>query len=97
MEVHLTNMRPTEKLDKEKLGIGHDKSDPSANLYYITYSVNGQQMPFAIDIAFENESDQDAFVIPVETKSIDTYYPGLLNWVKTKGKENADWYLHPIE
>ena len=34
MEVHLTNMRPTEKLDKEKLGIGHDKSDPSANLYY---------------------------------------------------------------
>lgn len=97
MEVHLTNMRPTEKLDKEKLGIGHDKSDPSANLYYITYSVNGQQMPFAIDIAFENESDQDAFVIPVETKSIDTYYPGFLNWVKTKGKENADWYLHPIE
>lgn len=23
------------------------------------------------------------------------YYPKFLNWVKTKGKEDADWYLHP--
>lgn len=95
IEVHLTNMRPTEKLNKEYLGKGHDRSDPSKNLYYVTFSEDGQQMPFGIDIAFEKDSDMDAFVIPAETKSIEIYYPRFLNWVKTKGQEDQDWYLHP--
>lgn len=42
-EVHLTNMRPTEKLNKEYLGFGDDRSDPDANLYYITYDENGNK------------------------------------------------------
>lgn len=94
-EVHLTNMRPTEKVNKENLGSGQDKSDPSANLYYITYDETGQQMPFAIHIVFENDMDMDNFVIPLEGARIDTYYSGFLNWVKTNGKENSDWYLYP--
>ena len=93
-EVHLTNMRPTEKLNKDNLGYGNDKSDPSSNLYYVTYDENGQQMPFAINIAYERKEDLNTFVIPRESKHIDTYYPKFLNWVKTKGKEDADWYLH---
>lgn len=94
-EVHLTNMRPTEKLNKDNLGYGNDKSNSSSNLYYVTYDENGQQMPFAINIVYENKEDLNTFVIPKENKHIDTYYPKFLNWVKTKGKEDADWYLHP--
>lgn len=99
-EVHLTNMRPTERLDKENLGHGHDKSDPSKNLYYITYDEEGQQMPFAINLVFENDEAMDTFVVQFcdplrESKRIDTFYPAFLNWVKTNGKEEADWYLHP--
>lgn len=96
-EVHLTNMRPTEKLNKDNLGYGNDKSDPSSNLYYVTYDENGQQMPFAINIVYENKEDLNNFVIPKEKRHIDTYYPKFLNWVKTKGKEDADWYLHPSD
>lgn len=87
-------MRPTEKLNKDNLGYGNDKSDPSSNLYYVTYDENGNQMPFAINIAYERKEDLNTFVIPRESKHIDTYYPKFLNWVKTKGKEDADWYLH---
>ena len=101
-EVHLTNMRPTEKLNKEYLGFGDDRSDPDANLYYITYDENGQQMPFAINLVFEKDEDMENFIIPFcdsqrESKRIDTFYPSFLNWVKTNGKEDADWYLHPAK
>lgn len=97
IEVHLTNMRPTEKLNTENLGYGHDRSEPDANLYYITYDKNGQQMPFAINLVFENDEDMDSFVIPEESALINIKYPGFLNWVKTNGKENSDWYLNPKE
>lgn len=101
-EVHLTNMRPTEKLNKEYLGFGDDRSDPDANLYYITYDENGQQMPFAINLVFEKDEDMENFIIPFcdsrrESRRIDTFYPSFLNWVKTNGKEDADWYLHPAK
>ena len=96
-EVHLTNMRPTEKLNKEYLGFGDDRSDPDANLYYISYDENGQQMPFAINLVFEKDEDMDSFVIPEEKAPINIKYPGFLNWVKTNGKEDADWYLHPAK
>ena len=90
-------MRPTEKLNKDNLGYGNDKSDPSSNLYYVTYDENGQQMPFAINIVYENEEDLNNFEIPKEKRQIDTYNPKFLNCVKTKGKEDADWYLHPSD
>lgn len=96
-EVHLTNMRPTEKLNKEYLGFGDDRSDPDANLYYITYDENGQQMPFAINLVFEKDEDMNSFVIPEEKAPINIKYPSFLNWVKTNGKEDADWYLHPAK
>ena len=95
IEVHLTNMRPTEKLNEKNLGYGHDRSNRDANLYYITYDVKGQQMPFAINLVFGNEENMDSFVIPEEAKHVNEKYPGFLNWVKTNGKEDADWYLHP--
>lgn len=99
-EVHLTNMRPTERLDHGNLGHGHDKSDPNKNLYYITYDEDGQQMPFAINLVFESDEVMNTFIVPFcdplrESKRIDIFYPSFLNWVKTNGKEDSDWYLHP--
>lgn len=95
IEVHLTNMRPTEKLNKALLGYGHDQSDPGKNLYYITHDEAGIQMPFAINIAFEKKEDVQNFVIPKERVRIDLHYPNFLNWVKTGGVQDKDWYLKP--
>ena len=67
------------------------------NRMQITYDKNGQQMPFAINLVFENDEDMDSFVIPEESALINIKYPGFLNWVKTNGKENSDWYLNPKE
>ena len=93
-------MRPTERLDHGNLGHGHDKSDPNKNLYYITYDEDGQQMPFAINLVFESDEVMNTFIVPFcdplrESKRIDIFYPSFLNWVKTNGKEDSDWYLHP--
>ena len=35
--------------------------------------------------------------MPAESKSIDSYYPGFLNWIQTQGEESKDWYLHPAD
>ena len=50
-------------------------------------------MPFAIHIPGSVED----FVVPAESKSIDSYYPGFLNWIQTQGEESKDWYLHPAD
>lgn len=92
-EVHLTLYPPTEKAKKEYFGKDDDKSDYDKGIYYVTYSTqNGQQMPYAIHIPGEVAD----FVVPAESKSIDSYYPGFLNWIATKGELDKDWYLHPV-
>lgn len=97
IEVHLTNHQPTEGMNKDLLGTGHDRSEPNRNLYYVTFDDQGIQMPFAIDIVFDSNESMSKFIVTEETKRIDTRYPGFLNWVKTNGKENKDWYLKPRE
>lgn len=49
-------------------------------------------MPFAIHIPMDID-----FIISSENESkrIDTLYPKFINWIATKGSEDADWYLHP--
>lgn len=92
-EVHLTLYPPTEKAKKEYFGKDDDKSEYENGIYYVTYSTqNGQQMPYAIHIPGEVAD----FVVPAESKSIDSYYPGFLKWIETKGEQDKDWYLHPV-
>lgn len=94
-EVHLTNMAPTSYMNTGLLGIGKDHSKPEKGIYYITYDESNQQMPFAIDLVFDSDKAMDGYVIPEETKRIDVFYPNFLKWIKSEGKDNQDWYLHP--
>lgn len=89
-EVHLTGYNPTLAANTSLFGTGNDQSNPSKGNYYITF-VGEQQMPYAIHIS----GDID-FIIPKEGKRIDTYYPKFINWINTNGKEDSDWYKHPI-
>lgn len=88
-EVHLTNHKPTSAANASLLGTHDDLSNPANGYYYVTF-VGEQQMPFAINL-----SGNIDFVIPKEGKRIDEYYPKFINWINTKGAQDADWYLHP--
>lgn len=90
-EIHLTGYNPTSAMDMKLFTTADDKSDPSQNIWYITY-VGEQQLPFAIDVPFDGVTE---YVICPESHRIDTAYPTFMNWIKTNGKENADWYLNP--
>lgn len=95
-EVHLTNLNPTSYADTKWFGYGHDKSQPTKGFYYITYDDSQNQMPFAIDMAFDSDEEMAGYVIPKETEHINRYYPGFMKWVQSGGKTNKDWYLHPV-
>lgn len=88
-EVHLTKYKPTTAANASLLGTGDDRSNPANGNYYVTF-VGIQQMPFAIHMPGEID-----FVIPKESKRIDEYYPKFINWINTKGAQDADWYMHP--
>lgn len=89
-EVHLTNYPPT-AADLSLFGTKDDCSDTNNNLWYITF-VNGIQMPFAIHMPGVVD-----FVWPKEREHIEVYYPQFIDWVKSMGEKNKDWYLHPVD
>lgn len=95
-EVHLTNAIPTSYAETKWFGYGHDKSKPGEGIYYITYDENGDQMPFAMDLAFDDDATMNSYVIPKESEPINDYYPGFMRWVKSGGTQDKDWYLHPV-
>ncbi|MFA7081476.1 MAG: LruC domain-containing protein [Bacteroidales bacterium] len=84
-EVHLPNYAPTAKADRSLFGTGHDKSDESLGLYY----VSDQKFPFAINIP-------STFSVPSESTRIDVFYPRFNDWVNSFGATNADWYNSTI-
>lgn len=84
-EVHMPNYPPTAKADKSLFGKGHDKSNESLGLYY----VSDQKFPFAIHIP-------TTYVVPTENVRIDIFYPRFNDWVNSFGATNADWYNSPI-
>lgn len=87
-EVHLRNFKPTAKANMSLFGTDGDLSKPAENLYY----VSNDNHPFALDVL-----TTDAFRIPVEAKPIEYTYPQFTNWATTQGKENLDWYKHPVK
>lgn len=87
-EVHLPKKyAPTAKADASLCGTEDDKS--ADGVYYIGTG----NYPFAIELGLKPE-DQKDFGIPTEKKAIDATYPRFINWVKSNGEEDTDWYIH---
>lgn len=87
-EVHLPQtFAPTDKADKSQFGTEDDKS--ANGKYYVATG----KYPFAIELMLEPSAIQD-FKIPAESQSIDVTYPRFINWVKSDGKEDKDWYIN---
>lgn len=86
-EVHLVNHAPTEQADMNFFNTHDDISNVSSGIYYIArYHEEVDIMPFAINLPILN------FNIPTENEKIYDTYPGFIDWVKSKGTSNKDWY-----
>ncbi|WP_294612298.1 LruC domain-containing protein [uncultured Bacteroides sp.] len=86
-EVHLVNYAPTDKADKSLFNTSDDMSNVDAGIYYITrYGEEVDIMPFAINLPILD------FSIPTEGVKIYDTYPDFIDWVKSKGTSNKDWY-----
>lgn len=92
LEVHITNEKPTFRMDYDLLGQGDDISNPKAGIYF---SRKGNY-PFALRLDGATIEDISALLDPIyETVPIDVSYPDYKNWVKNKGQVKQDWYKHP--
>lgn len=88
-EVHLVNYPPTSKADFTLFNTDKDVSNPSERIYYLTrYNEDDLTlMPFGINLPGITD-----FNIPVEGVRIYKTYPRFIEWVKSKGENNTDWY-----
>lgn len=91
-EIHLTNNIPTKAADMSLFGTSKDKSSIENNIFYVTF-INELQMPFAIEMMFENEEQAKVFMLMEETKRIDETYPRFINWLTSGGQKDQDWYI----
>ena len=86
-EVHLVNYAPTNKADMSLFNTKDDVSNIDAGIYYIArYQEEINIMPFAINLPTLD------FEVPTEYVKIYDTYPGFIDWVKSKGTTNKDWY-----
>ena len=86
-EVHLVNYAPTDKADESFFNTSDDMSNINEGIYYITrYGEEVDIMPFAINLPTLD------FEVPTESVKIYDTYPGFIDWVKSKGTTNKDWY-----
>lgn len=101
LEVHLPWVDPTGKADTSLFGTEDDRSNPAVKksngqkMYYVGESI----FPFAFHL---EGASVDVFKNTIlkrenESKRIDTFFPEFLEWSKSDGKTNQDWYLHPSE
>lgn len=93
IEVHLSKYAPTSKGNNELWGTGSDMSGGE------NYYVREGNYPFAIDLMdpYTNNPPLPDFRVPIETKAVDATYPAFKNWVESKGTQEKQWYLYPIE
>lgn len=88
-EAHLPMTQPTSKMDYEYFGLGNDASNPDKGIYYVRNSL----FPFAIFLSGATEKDVAKLLDPAnESKNIEKSYPEYVNWAKSAGSVNADWY-----
>lgn len=82
VEVHPINHKPTEKADMTLFHTEFDLSDVEKGVYY----VSGNSYPFAIHLI-----DAEEFSTK-EGVSVDKSYPKYMDWAKSNGTSNKDWY-----
>ena len=97
-EVHLPWTDPTSKMNTSYFKTANDKSDPTVK------KSNGQKMYYVADSEYPYAFYLEGASIDVfkettlkrenESKPIDTFFPGFIEWSKSNGTKNLDWYLH---
>jgi len=88
-EVHMVNYPPTAKADKELFNTYNDVSNVSAGIYYISrYNGEVDLMPFGMNLPVID------FKILADGEGVKIYdtFPDFINWVKSGGTKNKDWY-----
>lgn len=63
------------------------------------YFVGSGDFPFAFYLEGANINDFKNTVLKPENEGrrIDQFFPGFLDWSRSNGESNADWYLYPTE
>lgn len=69
------------------------------NYSFATFLIYISFYPFAIDLRdpYTNNSPLPDFLVPIEKKAVDVTYPTFKNWVESKGSNDRQWYLYPVE
>jgi len=90
-EVHIPMEAPTAKMNTSYFGTGDDCSDPGKGLYFVREG----NYPFAFYLSGVNISVFENTILKRENESkrIDEFFPGFLEWSTSKGAKNQDWYL----
>lgn len=90
-EVHIPMEAPTAKMNNSYFGTEDDCSDPSKNLYFVREG----NYPFAFYLHGANISVFENTILKRENESkrIDEFFPGFLEWSTSNGTKNQDWYI----
>lgn len=89
-EIHMVNYLPTDKAEPSLFNTASDASNPDGGVYYVARYTDKDGltlMPFGINLPRLTN-----FNIPTESVKIYDTYPGFIDWVKSKGTKNPDWY-----
>ena len=91
-EVHIPMDAPTAKMNFSYFGTEDDCTKLLSGLYFVREG----NYPFAF---YLKGADIRVFEETIlkrenESKSIDQFFPGFLEWSKSGGTTNQDWYLH---
>ena len=91
-EVHVPYDQPVDKTYNETFYGKYDDRSTSKNpylregLYPFAFNLTGADISVFKETILKREN---------ESKPIDTFFPQFIEWSKSKGKTNPDWYLHP--
>lgn len=92
-EVHIPMEAPTIKMDMSYFGKYDDCSDASAERFFVRQG----DYPFAFYLKGANISVFEETILKRENESkpIDVFFPDFIEWSKSGGTNNQDWYLKP--
>ena len=90
-EVHIPMEAPTAKMNTSYFGTEDDCSDSSKGLYFVREG----NYPFAFYLSGVNISVFENTILKRENESkrINEFFPGFLEWSTSNGTKNQDWYL----
>ena len=90
-EVHIPTEAPTAKMNLSYFGKDDDCSDPERGLYF----VRSGDYPFAFYLMGANISVFEETILKRENESvhIDELFPDFLDWSKSGGTKNQNWYI----